>query len=127
RRSEGLLALLSICAAIQGERNNCMDAMTKERLFGWQHAFDAPVTVGITIALAVLIVAAPLLIFWFHRKGSTGEAQHRELVNRYKSWLILIVVMVTPILLGAFWLMLGVAVLSILCYREFCHAPGMVR
>ena len=104
-----------------------MDATTEQRLFGWQHAFDAPVTWWITCGIAGLMVVAPALIFLFHSIGRTTAPQHQELIKRYTSWVVLVLVIIVPLLFGAFWWMLGVGLLSILCYREFSHAPGMNR
>jgi phosphatidate cytidylyltransferase len=104
-----------------------MDSTTKQRLFGWQHAFDMPVTSWIIAGLVGLIVIAPALIFTFQQMGRTSSQQHQELAKRYTSWVILLLVMLVPLLLGAFWMMLGVGLLSVLCYREFSHAPGMNR
>ena len=33
-----------------------MNAATRERLFGYEHAFDHPVTVAVTLGLIVLLV-----------------------------------------------------------------------
>src|SRR5262249_31725537 len=51
----------------------------------------------------------------------------RKLWLRWKSWLWLALVMVGPILLGAGWVMLAVAVLSWLCFQEFARATGLFR
>ena len=40
-----------------------MNDTTWQRLFGFRHAFDHPVTVVITVTAIVLLVLAPLLIF----------------------------------------------------------------
>ena len=40
-----------------------MNDTTWQRLFGFRHAFDHPVTVVVTLTAVVLLVLAPLLIF----------------------------------------------------------------
>ena len=59
--------------------------------------------------------------------GRIGEAQRTELRKRYLSWLLLAPLMVIPILLGAFWMMLAVMLLSMFCYREYARVTGCFR
>jgi len=40
-----------------------MNDTTWQRLFGFRHAFDHPVTVVVTVTAVVLLAAAPVLIF----------------------------------------------------------------
>jgi predicted CDP-diglyceride synthetase/phosphatidate cytidylyltransferase len=98
-----------------------------ERLFGYQHAFDHQVTVWLTVFAAGVLVIAPLFIAMGVLSGRLGAAQRTELRKRYLSWLLLAPLMVVPILLGAFWMMLGVMLLSILCYREYARVTGCFR
>jgi len=98
-----------------------------QHLFGWRTAFDHPVTVWIVTAVLLALLVAPLLIqglFWFKR---IPPEQHTELLLRWKSWLWLTAAMIGPILLGAGWVMLAVAVLSWLCFHEFARATGLFR
>ena len=98
-----------------------------ERLFGYRHAFDHEVTVWLTVFAVALLVIAPLVIAMTARFGRLGEPQRTELKKRYLSWLILTPLLVVPILLGAFWMMLGVMLLSVLCYREYARVTGCFR
>jgi len=98
-----------------------------ERLFGYQHAFDDPVTVWLVVFIVGVLIGAPVgsgVARWF---GRVGAAQGIELRRRYLSWLVLAPLMVVPILLGAFWMVLGVLVLSLLCYREYARVTGCFR
>jgi len=104
-----------------------LNPATRERLFGYQHAFDQPVTVGITLAVIVVVIVVPTLLWLLSRQGFIGPVQREELMKRYKSWLILIPLMGVPVLLGAFWTILAVAVLSLLCYREYARVTGLFR
>jgi phosphatidate cytidylyltransferase len=97
---------------------------TRERLFGYQHAFDHPVTLGIAVGLAVVLAATPLLILLLAGRGKVGPGQRTELRRRYLSWLIIIPLLGIPILLGAAWTIALVGVLSLLCYREYARATG---
>jgi phosphatidate cytidylyltransferase len=104
-----------------------LNAETRARLLGYEHAFDHPVTVAIALTVAVALLIAPLIILLLVRLGRVGPAQHTELMQRYRSWLVLIPAMGVPILLGAAWTILGVAILSLLCYREYARATGLFR
>jgi phosphatidate cytidylyltransferase len=100
---------------------------TWQRLFGWRHAFDEPVVVGIGALLGVGLVLAPLLILTLDRAGRLGPALKGELRSRYLSWLVVVPLIVLPVLLGAATTILAVALLSLFCYREFARATGLFR
>lgn len=104
-----------------------MNAATRQRLFGATHAFDSTVVRGIVIALVIVFTVAPLLILFLRRRRKIPQAQYEELMRRYRSWLVLAPMMMVPVLLGAFWTILAVGVLSILCYREYARATGLFR
>jgi phosphatidate cytidylyltransferase len=104
-----------------------LNPATRERLFGYKHAFDHPVTRWMTLAIVVVLVIAPLVIVLLARLGRVGPSQRQELMRRYTSWLVIIPLMLVPILLGAAWTMAMVAVLSLLCYREYARATGLFR
>jgi len=74
-----------------------------------------------------LLAIAPMAISLLHAYGRVTDAHQRELFDRWKSWLVLTPLMLGPILLGAFWTMLGVALLGICCYRECSRAAGIER
>jgi phosphatidate cytidylyltransferase len=100
---------------------------TRERLFGYDHAFDDPMVGVITVGLAVVLVLAALLLALLCRGNRTSPALREELWKRYISWVILIPCMLVPILLGAAWTIAAVMVLSLLCYQEFARATGLFR
>jgi phosphatidate cytidylyltransferase len=104
-----------------------MSEITRERLFGFRHAFDAPVTIALTIATVALLLLAPLLISLATRRGRLGPERTKELWDRYRSWIWLGASILIPILAGAFWTILAVAVLSFLCYREYARITGLFR
>ncbi len=69
--------------------------------------------------------ALPVL-FWFLKKtGKVNDHLKQELDRRYYSWLVLIPLMIVPILIGAATTIVAIAILSLLCYREFARATGM--
>jgi phosphatidate cytidylyltransferase len=104
-----------------------MTEADRTRLFGWQHAFDSPVvlwtTVGIAAGLVLAIAAARLLL----RLGVIGPKLYADIAVRWRSWLVLVALMLVPILLGAAWVMLAVLILSLLCYREYARVTGLFR
>src|SRR5919201_2077070 len=102
-----------------------MNSTTWQRLFGFRHAFDSRVTIVLTVTAVVLLTFAPLLIFVTTRK-STAE-KRKELWDRYRSWIWLSLCILLPILAGAFWTILAVATLSLLCYREYARITGLFR
>jgi len=104
-----------------------MNNVTWQRLFGLRHAFDDPVTVFLTLAVAALLLLAPLLIFITTRTARGTADKRKELWDRYRSWIWLVLLILIPILAGAFWTILAVATLSFLCYREYARITGLFR
>src|SRR5205809_6819577 len=104
-----------------------MSEVTRERLFGFRHAFDNPVTVVLTLTALTLFLLAPVLILIVTRAANSTSDKRKELWNRYRSWIWLAMFILIPILAGAFWTILAVATLSFLCYREFARITGLFR
>jgi phosphatidate cytidylyltransferase len=104
-----------------------MKQITRERLFGFHHAFDDPVTLVLTLAIVALLLLAPLLILIVTRAANSTVEKRQELWDRYRSWIWLALFILMPILAGAFWTILGVATLSLLCYREYARITGLFR
>lgn len=104
-----------------------MSTEARERLFGAGHAFDHPVTLVVTLAVASVLLLTPAIIWLLARLGRIDAKLWAELVVRYRSWLVLTPLLLAPILLGAAWTILGVGILSLLCYREYARATGLFR
>lgn len=104
-----------------------MNQITRERLFGFQHAFDDRVTVALTIAAVALLSIAPVLIAFATGLSQASAQRGTELWERYRSWIWLGLSILLPILAGAFWTILAVALLSLLCYREYARITGLFR
>ena len=104
-----------------------MNPAARERLFGYQHAFDQQVVLVLVLVIAAILVVAPLVMLLLAKLGKTSADLRRELVRRYLSWLLIVPAVIVPVLLGAFWTILVVMILSILCYREFARATGLFR
>lgn len=104
-----------------------MDPISKERLWSCRHALDAPFVRGFLLGLIALLVVVPMVFWILQLTGRTSEERKQELWARYRSWLVFIPLMVGPILLGAGWTIGAIAVMSVLCYREFARGTGMFR
>ncbi|MEM9882882.1 MAG: phosphatidate cytidylyltransferase [Planctomycetota bacterium] len=104
-----------------------MDPVSRERLFGFSGAFDSPVTLWGTVAVAAALIAAPLVTLLLHRLGKIDDAAKRELMLRNASWAVIAPALLVPLLLGAAWWIAGLFVLSVLCLREFGRITGLFR
>lgn len=104
-----------------------MDSRTRERLFGFEHAFDHPVTFWLTIGLGIVLSVVPLLFLVLDKTGKLSAKTRTELWQRYFSWVIIVPLLMLPILAGAFYTILGMTLLSLLCYREYARATGFFR
>src|SRR5204863_7922489 len=104
-----------------------MSEITRERLFGFRHAFDDRVTVVLTMTALTLFLLAPVLILIVTRAANSTRDKRKELWDRYRSWIWLALFILIPILAGAFWTILAVATLSFLCYREYARITGLFR
>jgi len=56
-----------------------MSQVTRERLFGFRHAFDDRVTVVLTLTALILLLLAPLLIFVVTRAANSTSDKRKEL------------------------------------------------
>jgi phosphatidate cytidylyltransferase len=100
---------------------------TSERLFDFTLAFENPATAWMCAAVVFSLATASVLVRLLYRTGQIGEPQFGELLARTRSWYILVVVMLGPILLGAAWTMAFFALLALLCFGEFARAVGLAR
>ena len=104
-----------------------MNELTKARLFGIRTILDDSLSLWIitvlVLVLAVSFVAVQLLA---SRKKFSTET-YAELCARIQTWTVLVGVVLVPLILGAAWVIVGVGLLSLLCYREFARATGLFR
>jgi phosphatidate cytidylyltransferase len=104
-----------------------MNRQTFDRLFGVKYALDSGVVRISILAIACAFFIAPIAFITLRKAGKIPDKQSDELWKRYRSWLILVPMMMIPVLLGAFWTIMAVGALSILCYREYARATGLFR
>lgn len=97
------------------------------RLFDPRSAFDEPVALWIAVGLAIALAFIPCVIWFVSATGKVSVKLRGELMLRYYGWLLIIPVLIGPILLGAFWTISGIGLLSLFCYREYARATGLVR
>lgn len=98
-----------------------------DRLFGVTHAFDHPMTRLITLIIAGLLILSVLVITALSLSGLLRNPLRQEIIKRTLSWLVITPLIVGPILLGAAYTIGAVAILSLLCYREYARATGLFR
>jgi phosphatidate cytidylyltransferase len=99
----------------------------RDRLLDWHSALDRPFVRVAMAALVIVLATVPLLILALSKSGKISPTLQKELWARYRSWLLFIPMMIGPILLGPGATMLAVALMSLLCYREFARATGLFR
>ena len=104
-----------------------MSNETYERLFGLWTAFDEPFVVAVVLAVVIILAIAGIAIQTFRRQGRLSDSLYVDLWQRWKSWLWLVLFILVPILLGAAWVIVAIAVLSLLCFREYTRATGLFR
>ena len=104
-----------------------MSMGASERLLGYWHAFDHPVTVWLVLLIGGAFVAGCAVVGILGLSGRIAAPLRRELWLRIGSWSILAPAICLPVLAGALWTMLALAVISLWCYREYARATGLFR
>lgn len=90
-------------------------------------ALAHPVTRGIVLAAVGALALASAVIGLLTLTRRTSPALTRELWLRTGSWAVLLPLMIGPVLLGRAWTIAAVAVLGVLCLREYDRATGLFR
>ncbi|MCE9605209.1 MAG: phosphatidate cytidylyltransferase [Planctomycetia bacterium] len=104
-----------------------MNRQAITRLFDPRTLTSESATLWIVAGLVIVLAIVPLAIRGLSATGKIGDKLRGELLLRYYGWLLIIPTLVVPILLGAFWTILGIGLLSLFCYREYARATGLVR
>ncbi len=84
---------------------------------------EHPVTRGIVLAVAGGLALAPVVAGILAAFGCLPS----DVWKRWGSWLVIAPLMIGPVLLGRGWTIAAVALLSLLCFREFSRAVGLFR
>lgn len=96
-------------------------------LFELRHNLAQPVVWWTTVALVSLLALAPLALAALRLAGKSDDKLNRELWKRYLSWLVMVPLLLTTVLLGPAWTIAGAALLGLFCYREFAQVTGLRR
>jgi phosphatidate cytidylyltransferase len=101
--------------------------MIRQRLIGWSHAFDHPVSFWIAVGVGWALVLALVIIAILSATGVVKDPFRKELWKRTLAWAVMAPLLIVPVLLGAAWTIAGITVLSLACYSEFARATGLFR
>lgn len=104
-----------------------MSPELKLRFWNLPDAVADPVTLWAVVAVAALLLLAFLLTTILKSAGKLSPDHATELFARTRSWCVIALIFLAPLLLGAFWVILAVTILSLLCYREYAKATGLFR
>lgn len=102
-----------------------MTDAARDRLINPLGAFSHPATL-ILLGLALVPLVLGPVFLRVARKRINTETRH-DARRRARGWLMVVPAMALPVLLGAAWVIVGVAALSALCFRDFARATGLFR
>ena len=94
-------------------------------LFSFKGAFAQPATRALVLIVVGAFALAPLAMLAL--RGRMSEATRRDAWVRYRTWLLIAPAFLVPVLFTPATAIVAVAVVSILCYREFARATGLFR
>lgn len=86
-----------------------------------------PVTRVGVVAIAIALVATPLITLALSGAKLMGEKTRKDVWTRYFTWLVLAPLMVGGLILCPLATILAVLAMSLLCYREYARATGLFR
>lgn len=104
-----------------------MSTATHDRLVGLSTAFEDPVALWLGGSVAVVTVVAYVGVVVARRAGALRGDFAAEIVARCRTWFLLSMAFLIPLMLGAAWTSLAILLVSLLCYREFARATGLFR
>ncbi len=104
-----------------------IDAQTKARWFDASSGWNDPILQKAGIIIGAIIVVAYVLTLVLSRAGKIRDTRRTELIQRINTWVIIVIAFGLPLVLGAFWTILFLLLLSIICYREFARMTGLFR
>jgi len=101
--------------------------MGVNRWWDFQGALDHPATVALVVGVVAVLALSAALIAVLGRAKLVPPERHAELVARTKSWAVIVPLILLPVLAGSGWTILALALLSLLCYREYSRMTGLFR
>lgn len=99
----------------------------RDRFWNLEAALHERFTVGAVVFIAVAIMLSGAVIAFVRARKRHDDPLVRELVLRWKSWIWITVLVLAPILMGSGWVIVGVCILSLLCYGEFARVTGILH
>ena len=102
-----------------------LERSIEDHLFGYERALAHPLTVTIVLGVIIGLAVSGALILAV--RGRISGTSYSDAFRRWRSWCWLVGVIFVPVLAGAFWTMLAVMVLSLLCFREYARVTGLFR
>jgi phosphatidate cytidylyltransferase len=96
-------------------------------LFSTANALTHPVTRWTLLAIAVALIIVPALTFTLSALKKLSATTRADILQRYRTWLLLIPALLAPILLCPASATALILVISLLCYREYARATGLFR
>jgi phosphatidate cytidylyltransferase len=96
-------------------------------LFNTRGILDHPLTVIAVIGIGASLLATPFVALALRRARLVNEQTGREIRDRHITSLLLAPLLVVPLLLCPGSAIIAIAVMSLLCNREFSKATGQFR
>ena len=97
------------------------------RLFDPRGALADPFVGWFVLGIAALLGLGYAVTLALSAAGKISAARRRELLLRLHSWAVIVPALLLPLLLGAFWMILGLMILSLFCMGEFARLTGQFR
>lgn len=104
-----------------------MNEQTATRLFDPRTIAADPVTLWLIAGLVAALAIVPLVVLLLAALGKLSDKLRVDVMTRYRGWLLIVPALVLPIVLGAFWTIVGVGLLSLFCQREYAQATGLAH
>ncbi len=103
-----------------------MNEQTATRLFDPRTIAADTVALRLIAGLVAALAIVPLVVVLLAVLGKINHKLRADIMARYRGWLLIVPALVVPIVLGAFWTIVGVGLLSLFCYREYARATSLV-
>lgn len=98
-----------------------------DHLLSISNALEHPVVVGVLVAVALALLATPVLVAVMVRAKRISPEVRSDILTRWRTWLWLAPAAAGAIVISPLSAMLLAAALGLLCYREFARGTGVFR
>ena len=100
---------------------------TAERLFDPSITLDEPIAIITVCIIIAALVFTPAITLILQSLNRISETLSHEILIRTRSWAIISLLVIGPILLGAAWAIAMVYAIAIFCYIEYARMTGLFR